>query len=376
MLPVKGYQYRWPCRRFAAKGVLLQSTDFGPTCPLNLVLRNVDLTAKAATSEIVAPAAVPARSRGLAGALSELCKSRLSALVLCTTAVGFVAASGEAIQWSRFAVALFGTMLAAFGANALNQCVEVGRDARMNRTRNRPLVTGELTLGSGWAFGLVCAIAGPVVLWAGLNAVSGLLGLLCAGLYVLLYTPLKVVTPANTLVGAAVGAIPPMIGWCAVTGYPGWGAWVLAAILFVWQIPHFLALAWLYRDDYRRGGFRMLPCVDAGGQLTASIVLGYCLLLIPFTLLPTLGGLTGAAYSVSAVVLGLVFLGFGVQLGRSLTDLRARRLFLASIVYLPLLLAMMVIDRQAGPSGDSAAPELLVKPPADVTLAMVTDPSR
>lgn len=328
------------------------------------------MDAAATTAETRTEQVAP--SRGVLGALSELCKARLSALVLCTAAVGFIAASGAEIQWGRFAVAMLGTMLAAFGANALNQCLEVGRDARMHRTRNRPLVTGELTPASAWAFGLACAIVGPVILWLALNAVTGMLALLCAALYVTIYTPLKLITPANTLVGAVVGAMPPMIGWCAVTGYPGWGAWALAAILFVWQIPHFLALAWLYRDDYRRGGFRMLSCVDSGGQLTGGVVLGYCLLLVPFTLLPTLGGITGTAYSIGALVLGLGFLAFGAHLGRRLTDLRARRLFVASIVYLPLLLTMMVADRRAAPNDASVEPNLQANPPADVTLAMAT----
>lgn len=322
-----------------------------------------------------------ASPRGVLDALLELSKSRLSALVLCTTAVGFVVASGTHLDWGGLVITLVGTLLAAFGANALNQIIEVERDSRMERTRRRPLVTGALSRRSAWSFALTCAVVGPALLLMAINTLTGLLAAACVILYVLAYTPLKPLTPTNTLVGAVVGAIPPVMGWTAVTGTPDWGACVLAAILFVWQIPHFLALAWLYREDYARGGFRMLSVVDRSGGRTARVVLYYCCLLIPFTLLLSLGGITGWRYGFGAFVLGVALLVLGAQLAIELTDRRARRLFLASVIYLPLLLLLIVIDRRPNPTLTTkrqppTAAARVAPPAVAASLAMATEASR
>ncbi len=274
----------------------------------------------------------------------ELGKARLSALVLFTTAVGFVLASGAAVAWLRLGVTLVGTGLAALGANALNQWLEAQPDAVMNRTRGRPLPTRRMTSRAALRFGATAGLAGPVLLAVLANPLAGVLALAALAIYVWLYTPLKTRTPVNTLVGAVVGALPPLIGWTAACGRIELGAWLLAGILFLWQIPHFLALAWLYRDDYARGGFWMLPRVDATGGLTGCAAVVYALVLLQTTLVPTLTGLTGWLYAGGAAVLGVGLLLAAVRLERQRTDAAARRLFLASVVYLPVLLGLMLLD--------------------------------
>ena len=200
-------------------------------------------------------------------AYPELTKVRLTALVVATTAVGFLMAGGGHHDGATLALTVLGTALAAAGSMALNQVMEVARDARMERTKNRPIPTGVLTARHGLVFGVVVATVGLAVLAAAANTLTALLGLTVVLVYTLVYTPLKSRSPLCTLAGAVCGAIPPMMGWTA-TGAPlAFGAWLLAGVLFLWQIPHFLALAWLYREDYARGGFRMLPVVDASGRV-------------------------------------------------------------------------------------------------------------
>ncbi len=298
----------------------------------------------------------------------ELSKARLSALVVLTTAAGFVLASPRPIDWTLFAWTLIGTALAALGVNALNQWYEVPRDARMNRTRNRPLPAGVLRPAHALFFGLTASIAGPIVLGIFANELAVWLTVICELVYLAAYTPMKVRTPLNTLVGAICGAIPPMIGWAAAAGRLEAGAWVLGAILFVWQIPHFLALAWVYRDDYLRGGFRMLPSVDRTGRLTSQTALLYSLLLVPVSLGLTTAGTSGAVYAVGAVLLGLWLVAAAALFAARVDDARARRLFLASVIYLPLLLALMVFDASpaspAGPAPDRH-PAAVVLSPSD-----------
>lgn len=291
-----------------------------------------------------------ARPRTLLGVYAELGKARLSMMVVITAAVGFVLASGAAIDWLGLLATSVGTLLAALGANAWNQCVEVERDRRMERTRNRPLPAGRISQRHAQAFALLTGLAGPALLIFATNALTSALALGCLLIYVLAYTPLKPRTPLNTLVGAICGALPPMLGWTAVTGQLDLGAWILGAILFVWQIPHFVALAWLYRDDYARGGFRMLPMVDPDGGLTCNIALFYSLALLPLCLLLSYVGLTGTLFAYGATVLGIGMVALALRLYHLRTRTEARRLFLASIIYLPLLLVVLVWDRvpQAG----------------------------
>lgn len=287
--------------------------------------------------------------RRWAGLYSELAKARLSALVVCTTAVGFVLASRGDLDWLTLLWTVMGTALAAACANALNQQIETSRDARMKRTRGRPLPTRRMSGRHALIAAGVWGVAGLGMLTWGANGLTAALGASNIAIYVLLYTPAKSRSTFNTLIGAVVGAIPPMMGCTAATGHIGAVGWALAAVLFVWQVPHFLSLAWLYRDDYRDGGFRMLPVVDPDGRLTGRVVVIYCLALLPIAVVVTLVGGTGWIYAFGSVVLGAWMLKLAIQLNRVRTDQQARRVFLASVMYLPLLLGLMLID-QGGPA--------------------------
>lgn len=292
-------------------------------------------------------ASSPARCAGPwahLGALLELSKAKLCALVVVTAAAGFVLGSPGSVDFSLLGLAMVGIGLAGLGANALNQWMEIDRDARMKRTAGRPLPTGRLSRREALVFAAVCAVAGPLILGVFVNGLTAGLAVGCELIYVLLYTPLKTRTPLNTLVGAVCGALPPMMGWSAAAGGLGFGAWILGAILFIWQIPHFLALAWLYREDYARGGFRMLPAVDGSGRLTCRLILLYSLLLAPLGLTVTLAGLTGPLFAAGSLLLGMGMIVVGVRLWRRRTNRDARIVFLTSVVYLPLLFGLMVVD--------------------------------
>jgi protoheme IX farnesyltransferase len=287
-----------------------------------------------------------AEPRSSAGVWTELAKPRLSALVVVTTAVGYLLAAGAAFDKLGFSLTVLGTGLLAAGASALNQWWEVPWDGRMLRTRDRPLPSGRIRMAAGLAFGLLLAAVG-IGLLTRVNGLTAWLGTATLAIYVLLYTPLKRRTTLCTVIGAVTGAIPPVMGWTAATGSIDAGAWVLFAILFVWQIPHFLAIAWLYREDYERGGFRMLPVVDPEGTTTFGMVVLYSMALLPVSLSATLVGLGGWLYPIGALLLGFGLLTLGVRLRRERTADAARRLFLATITYLPLLLALLVLDPTA-----------------------------
>jgi protoheme IX farnesyltransferase len=274
-----------------------------------------------------------------------LTKVRITVLVLVTTAAGFLLASGPRLELVLLGWTLLGTGLAASGAAALNQVLEREADSRMQRTAARPIPAGRMTAAHGLWVGLGLALSGVAVLAALVNWLTALLALATVVLYVGVYTPLKRMTPLNTIVGAIPGAIPPVMGWTAVTGALGLPAWVLFAILFLWQLPHFLAIAWIFRDDYRRGGFPMLPVVDADGRATGRQVALYCAALIPVSLIPTFLGLTGPIYFFGALVLGLGFLAAGLTMALRRRGKEARRVLLASVTYLPLLLVLLVVDR-------------------------------
>lgn len=287
----------------------------------------------------------PSRRPTLLHLYLELAKARLSALVVFTTATGYLLAGDGPTDWWRFFWTVLGTYLAATAANALNQWWEVRRDSLMDRTRNRPLPTGQLSTNHALVLGVGVGLAGDVILLFCANGLTALLSLICQLLYILVYTPMKPRSSLCTLVGAVCGGIPPMMGWTAVTGRLDYGAWILGTTLFIWQIPHFLALAWLYRKDYERGGFRMLPIIDTTGQLTCRVILLYCLALLFLGPAVTLAGLAGWVYTVGSIALGAWMLSVGVRLYRDRTDINARRLFLASVIYLPLVLVLMIADR-------------------------------
>ena len=275
----------------------------------------------------------------------ELGKARLSALVVVTTLAGYLMAARPVPGWGHLAATMLGTALCAFGANGFNQVLERDRDALMVRTRERPLPSGRVGARAAALWSGAVVLLGTGLLLALVNAAAAALALGTVLLYVLVYTPLKPRSTLNTLAGAICGAIPPLIGWSAVTGGVQGGGWWLALLLFVWQVPHFLALAWLYRDDYRRAGFKMLPLQDPRGDRTFRFLMLYAWVLLPLGLLATFMGLTGAVFAVGSLLLGGAWLWLGVRCYRDRSSLNARRVFLGSVVYLPLVLGLMVADR-------------------------------
>ncbi|MGH7215291.1 MAG: heme o synthase [Tepidisphaeraceae bacterium] len=275
----------------------------------------------------------------------ELAKPRLNFLVLITTAVGFYMAARSGTHWVVLVHALIGTALTAGGASALNQLIERDHDARMPRTRKRPLPAGRVMALEALAFGSILGIVGVAYLLVMVNALTAALGAFTLLSYIFVYTPLKRLTTLNTIVGAVPGAIPPVMGCTAAGGVLTPEAVALFGILFFWQMPHFLAIAILYRDDYARGGFKMLPVVDPTLETTGRQILVYGMALIPVSLLPSVLHATGAIYFTAAMLLGLAFLSFGVSCAATRSRTDARKLFFASIIYLPLLLAFMMIDK-------------------------------
>ncbi|HET6341998.1 MAG TPA: heme o synthase [Gemmatimonadota bacterium] len=275
-----------------------------------------------------------------------LTKARITALVLVTAAAGYVLGAPR-VELGTLVWLLVGVGLASGGAAALNQVYERDADARMTRTASRPVPAGRISPARGLAAGLLLSAGGVAWLVIGINTLTGFLALLTIVLYIAVYTPLKPRTSLNTLVGAIPGAIPPVIGWTAATGSIGLGGWALFSILFLWQLPHFLAIAWLFRDDYARGGFPMLPVVDPAGGSTGRQATLYALALIPVSLTPTLLGLTGGVYFFGALALGVAFLACGLGMAMDRGRKSARRLLLASVTYLPILLALLVLDRAA-----------------------------
>jgi protoheme IX farnesyltransferase len=276
----------------------------------------------------------------------QLTKPRITILILICTGVGYAFGSGNSLQFITLAHALIGTALLASGTAALNQWYEVDSDAKMRRTRNRPIVSGRMKRSHGLVFGLLLSVIGFAELWYGTNHLAAALGLFTLLSYLLVYTPLKRRSPLCTIVGAVPGAMPPVIGYTAAGRGFDAGALALLLILFVWQFPHFDAIAWIYREDYARGGIRMLPVVEADGESTVMRVVICSVLLIPISLLPCFLGMTGAVYATAAVVAGIGMLYFGVQLARKRTNAGARAVLLASVSYLPVLLAVMLIDRR------------------------------
>lgn len=286
--------------------------------------------------------AVSAGSR--AADFAELAKPRITSLVLVTAAVGFAVGGQGSIDWLAFLVFMAGTGLLCGGASALNQYLERDADALMERTRRRPIPGGRIRPEEALVFGLALSAAGLAVL-AFVNALTLALGAASLVSYVLAYTPLKRVTSLCTVVGAVPGALPPLMGWAASRGSLGAAGWGLFAILFLWQLPHFLAIGWLYRDDYARGGFPMLAVTDRDGASTGRQAVLYATALLPVTLAAGLLASAGAGYLWGGLVLGLGFLACAAAFAWKRTVGSARRLFLASVLYLPLLLGLMVFDR-------------------------------
>jgi protoheme IX farnesyltransferase len=283
-----------------------------------------------------------AAARGRAADYVALAKPGITVMVAITAALGYYVAAAGAIDWVVMIHLVAGTLLSSGGAAALNMVLERRLDLRMERTRNRPIPSGRLGVAEATAVGLVLCAAGLAWLAVGTNVLTASLSAATIAIYLFAYTPLKTVSSLCTIVGAIPGALPPVMGWAAA-GPLGPGAGSLFLILFFWQLPHFLALAWMYKDDYARGGFPMLPVQDAEGGATGRQVVLQTLALLVASVTPTLLGIAGDAYLAAALVLGTGFLGFGVAFAARRTRERASRLFFASIAYLPLLLAALAL---------------------------------
>lgn len=274
-----------------------------------------------------------------------LTKPRVVLMVLVATFVGFYIASLGILDWIRLFQTFVGVALAAGGTMALNQFMERDLDALMKRTQHRPLPTGQLVPGHALLFGLVLVVSGILYLLLEVNFLSSLITAAIVVGYLLLYTPLKKRTTLCTVIGSIPGALPPVIGWAAAHGTINSNTWVLFGILFFWQMPHLLAIAWLYRHDYERAGIRMPPVIHPNGQSTAQQTMIYCLALLILSLLPTPIKMAGYFYLITALSLGLVFLGCTISFAISRTNKSAYRLLLASYIYLPMLLGIMVLDK-------------------------------
>lgn len=283
--------------------------------------------------------------KGWVAVYSDLVKARLTLLVLLTTLVGFYVGFRGPMDYLLMFHAMLGTALVAGGAAALNQLLEKEFDAKMRRTASRPLPSGRLQPTTVLIFGGICSTAGLIYLALAVNPVTSVLGAVSLVSYLFIYTPLKRVTWLNTAIGAIPGGLPPLMGWTAARGEISQGGWALFGILCFWQISHFLAIAWMYREEYAKAGFVMLPAVDPTGTRTGHQAVGHTFGLLPISLMPFVLKLAGPVYLFGALILGIIFLWCAVQFSRELTVARARRLFFASILYLPLLLGLMALDK-------------------------------
>ncbi|MGN6644787.1 MAG: heme o synthase [Verrucomicrobiota bacterium] len=295
------------------------------------------------TAAVSNEAAIPQKS--WLAVYADLTKARLTFLVLLTTLVGFYVGYRGPVDYLLMLHTVLGTGLVASGAAALNQLLEREHDAKMRRTKDRPLPSGRLQPTTVMVFGGVCGCAGLLYLALAVNLTTSVIGAVSFLSYLFIYTPLKRVTWLNTAVGAIPGALPPLMGWTAARGELSGGGWVLFAILTFWQLPHFFAIAWIYREEYAKAGFVMLPVIDPDGHRTARQSVSHTLGLLPISLSPFLFKMTGPVYLAGALLLGLLFLWFAIQFARHLTVARARQLFYFSIFYLPLLLIVMVLDK-------------------------------
>lgn len=275
----------------------------------------------------------------------ELTKPRVALMVLVTTFVGFYLGSEVISGYFRLFETLFGTALAAGGTLALNQFLERHADGLMERTRRRPLPDGRLQPGEALFFGVVLTAAGLLILAFTVNAMSALVTASIVASYLFVYTPLKQRSSLCGIIGAVPGALPPLIGWAAASGGLALEAWLLFAIMFLWQIPHTLAIARLYRDDFAKAGIRFLPVIEPDGWSTGRQVITHSLALLCVSLLPTLVGLAGTVYFLVALALGAAFLACAVALALSQSLVAARRLVFASLIYLPVILVTMALDR-------------------------------
>ncbi len=303
---------------------------------------------KASTQTLAATPALEKSSvsaKSFGSVLSELVKLRLTVLVLLTTLVGFYLGARGPMNYALMINAVVATALVAAGAAALNQLLEAEHDAKMRRTEDRPLPSGRMTPQTVLLIGAASSAGGLIYLAFAVNLLTAMLGAATLCSYLFVYTPLKRVTSLNTAIGAIPGALPPLMGWTAARGDISVEGWSLFVILFFWQLPHFLAIAWIYREEYAKAGFVMLPVVDETGERTGRQALSHTMGLLGVSLSPFAFKLVGPIYLAGALILGLVFLWCAFQFKRELTVKRARQLFYVSILYLPLLLGLMVMDK-------------------------------
>lgn len=294
---------------------------------------------------IVRPSVAQSGLRERFGSYLELTKPRITFLIVLTSAAGFFLGAPGNVNYLVFFHAMYGIALLSSGLATLNQYMERDLDGLMRRTASRPLPAGKIAPVEAFLLGIVLIVGAEVYLALLVNPLTALFGVTVIIGYLLLYTPLKTRTTLSTVVGAFPGAMPPLMGWTAASGRVSAGGIVLFAILFLWQFPHFLAIAWMYREDYGRAGIVMLPVVEPEGRVTGQQIVVYTLLLIPVSLLPTLLGMSGSYYFYGAIALGFGFLFFSVRAAFSKSRTEARRLLLASVIYLPLLFVLMVLDR-------------------------------
>ena len=275
----------------------------------------------------------------------ELTKPRIAFMLVLTSAAGFYLGSSANFNFVIFINAMIGITLLAFGVATLNQVWERKTDALMERTAKRPLVVGKVTFNEALIFGLLqCAVA-EIYLTFLVNGLTAILGLVVIVGYVLLYTPLKTRTSASTAIGAIPGALPPLMGWTSASNEITLGAWILFALLFLWQFPHFLAIAWMYREQYAKAGILMLPVIEPEGKITAKQIVIFTILLLPISVAPFFIGLAGWVYLIGASVLGIWFLTASIGAARAKTDEKARKLLLVSVIYLPLIFLLMVFNK-------------------------------
>jgi len=285
-------------------------------------------------------------NKSIISAYFELTKPRIMSLVLVTTVLGFYLGGEGIISFSILCFLLVGTAFVCGGASALNHFLERDFDKKMNRTKNRPIPKGIIKPSHALNFGIILIVLGITVLYVKINILTAFLSLLTAFFYILIYTPMKQTSWLNTTVGAIPGAIPPLGGWAAATGTLNFTAGMLFLIMFVWQHPHFYAIAWLFKEDYQRGGFKMLPCIEPNGQRMFKQILYYSLILIPISLTPTLLGMSGIIYFCGALASSIILFFVANQFVKSHSLIDARNLLKATVIYLPILLLLIIIDVQ------------------------------
>ena len=295
------------------------------------------------TVEIQQTKAISVREK--LAAYLELTKPRIAFMLVLTSAAGFYLGSSANFNFVIFTNAMIGITLLAFGVATLNQVWERKTDALMERTAKRPLVVGKVTFNEALIFGLLqCAVA-EIYLTFLVNGLTAILGFVVIVGYVLLYTPLKTRTSASTAIGAIPGALPPLMGWTSASNEITLGAWILFALLFLWQFPHFLAIAWMYREQYAKAGILMLPVIEPEGKITAKQIVIFTILLLPISVAPFFIGLAGWFYLIGASVLGIWFLTASIGAARAKTNEKARKLLLVSVIYLPLIFLLMVFNK-------------------------------